>query len=830
MKNTVPLLILLLLVVLPAVAFTEAPQRALVVVDDPTSGTAAALLDSGIPVVRDMGRYLLVAAEAADLGRLAGISPRWRILDSSMGAKTYYTVTLRDEAQIAGLRTLARVLAADRYDAVVEASEADAAAIVAAGYDVARVFIRPVRLPRDASEATSTAAKVADPIIQGMVGAVNGTNVDANVQRLQNFVTRYCTTDSAQAAANWIQSKFLSFGITDVQFEAIPGGYKPNVVATIPGTGDPTKIIVLGAHYDSYAQTNNAPGADDNASGTSCVIETARILSQYEFNYTIKFVAFGAEELGLYGSEAFAANSAARGDDILAAVCVDMIGYLAGGDVLDLDIIRNTSSQWIQTLAFQCATDYVPGFATVNGTIPGGASSDHASFWAHGYDSILFFEDSGSYSPYIHTTSDVVGTSYNSPTLARNSVKTAVGLVATLAQPFVIGITHTPLADTGDSVNPYRVAATITAAGTLNPDSLLVRYDTGSGFQAVQMTPTGTADEYEALIPAQAPGTFVDYYIVAEDTNANRRTDPVNAPATVHSFFVGTLSVILADDFESAGSWTVGAAGDNATTGVWQRGDPQGTTTGTAQVQPEDDHTGAPGINCYATQLAAGTSVGQYDVDNGKTTLLSPVFDLSSYTVAFVSYWRWYTNSLGSGAGDDYWQVQVTNNGTTWVDLEYTLENRNSWAQYSFQLHQYITLTANVRFRFIASDVNLASLVEAAVDDFSITGFEPVISVEEGGADAPRRVILAESRPNPFNPRTEIRYFVPAPGQKVTLRIYDVSGRKVRSLLQGERVSGWSATAWNGNDEGGAPAASGVYFCRLEAGNKVLSRRLVLIR
>jgi hypothetical protein len=820
---------LVLLLCFAATTGAGGPRKALVAVNDPRPGAAAVLLGAGIQVVRDMDRYLLAIVPDSDLADLDALGVDWTILDTPAEGRTYYTVSVSDPAALARLRSLARVVRADGHDAVVAMPEERAPRVVAAGFEIARVFERPIRLPR---ERFAPVAKtlVADPLIQTMVDEVVGASVDSYVQRLQNFVTRYCTTDSCQAAANWIKAKFESFGITDVSFQTIPGGYKPNVVATIPGTGDPSKIVVIGAHYDSYAQTNNAPGADDNASGTACVIEAARILSQYEFNYTITFVAFGAEELGLYGSEEFASQAAAAGDDILAAVCVDMIGYVAGGDAVDLDIIDNASSLWVRNLAFQSAVDYVPGFTTVDGSLPGGASSDHASFWANGYDAILLFEDTNQYSPYIHTTSDLVGTSYNSPTLARNSVKTAVGLVATLAEPFRLGIAHTPLGDTEDSSNPYRVVATLRAAGTLNPDSLLVRFDAGAGSQTLTMTPTGIADEYEAYIPAQPQGTFVDYYLIAEDMTGYRKTEPPDAPASVHTFFVGALTVFFSDTFETNLGWTAGVTGDNATSGQWQRGDPQGTTTGGSQVQPEDDHTAAPGVNCFATGLSAGSGPGSYDVDGGKTTLLSPVFDLSGTTIAFVSYWRWYTNNLGSAPGEDVWQVQATSDGTNWVDLENTTSSQNSWTEHIFALHDFIDLTASVRIRFIASDYGSGSLVEAAVDDFAISIWDLSFVGLDEGAGIPAPVTLAQNAPNPFNPMTAIRFSVPAPGRNVTLRLFDVSGREIRTLLRDEKVSGARTVTWDGLDGTGRPAASGVYIYRLDAGRQILSRKLVLTR
>lgn len=70
----------------------------------------------------------------------------------------------------------------------------------------------------------------------------------------------------------------------------------------------PNNYSIICSHFDSYCFTDtlNASGADDNASGTSAVFECARVLKDYKFEYTIRFVAFSDEEFGLYGSETYA--------------------------------------------------------------------------------------------------------------------------------------------------------------------------------------------------------------------------------------------------------------------------------------------------------------------------------------------------------------------------------------------------------------------------------------------------------------------------------------------------------------------------------------------
>lgn len=818
---------------LPAFALASplrAADRALVLVQSPPPHAAARLLEQGVMVVRDLERSLLVVAGPGDDAALDRSGSAWRVLDASIEGRTYYTVGVRDEARLRALPGV-RVLSLADGEAVIEAAPERALAVSGAGMDLARVFIRPIRVARTAAApAPPLRAATWDPEIQAVVNAVTGAFVDAGVQRLQNFVTRYATSDSCQAAANWIKQQFEAFGIDSVAFHHWSPTYRDNVVAVIPGRASPERKVVVGGHYDSI--TGNpaiAPGADDDASGTACVLECARVLAQHEFDCTLVFVAFCAEEQGLLGSEAFAAAAAAQGDDIVAAICVDMIGYKASGDVLDLDVIDNASSLWLRTLAMEVAPLYVPTLPLVDGSLPAGASSDHASFWAQGYDAILLFEDTASYSPYIHTSSDLAGLSYNSPALAAASVKLTAALLATLAQPFRIAIAHEPLPDTGDTVNPIRVTADIVAAQALATDALSVHWSTAFGSGTAPLTPTGTPDEYEGFIPAQPGGVTVEYWLAAEDVSGNRVTDPRTAPAEVHSFFVGAITTVWSDDFETDRGWSAGAPGDNATLGVWVRADPNGTWSGATPVQPEDDHTPAPGVLCWVTGNAPpGSAQGTADVDGGLTTLTSPVLDLSAVTGARVRYHRWYTNDTGAAPETDVWAVDgSTDGGATWARLETLGSSDRTWRLVE---HPLAATTSQMRFRFVARDDEPGSIVEAGVDDFSIVSYQQPPTAAPAVVATAERVFLAQSAPNPVRPPLSISFAVPGAARAVTLRVFDLAGRRVATLLRDELAAGVRTVEWSGRDDAGRDAAAGVYFYRLEAGETVLSRKVVLLR
>ena len=104
---------------------------------------------------------------------------------------------------------------------------------------------------------------------------------------------------------------------------------------------------------------------------------------------------------------------------------------------------------------------------------------------------------------------------------------------------------------------------------------------------------------------------------------------------------------------------------------------------------------------------------------------------------------------------------------------------------------------------------------------------EPATSVEP---IVPDGFALYQNVPNPFNPTTVIHYDVPAGGGRVTLRIYDVSGRHVQTLVEGVQQEGRKSATWNARDSSGRRVASGVYFYRLVAPGFEKTRKMVLLQ
>jgi len=386
----------------------------------------------------------------------------------------------------------------------------------------------------------------------------------------------------------------------------------------------------------------------------------------------------------------------------------------------------------------------------------------------------------------------------------------------------------TVLPHTDDTVGPYVVNTYITDYSAISEMHFYYRISHGATQEAALTLIDPPTGHYRAEIPGQSYNTEVEYWIEATDVAANQSRDPEGTDT--YSFWVLEEATVFHDDFETSQGWTVGDTGDDATTGIWVRVDPNGVWDGGTEIQPEDDATVDPGVMCFITgNDPPGSSQGTDDVDGGKTTLKSPVFDLADALSVTVSYRRWYTNDTGSNPGSDYWVVEV-NDGSGWVTLENTNATDRSWSLHSFLLDDYVELTSTVQFRFIASDEGGGSVVEAGVDEFLLTGFtipDPTPVIER---PLPVRLALHQNHPNPFNPQTRLRFDLPHE-QAVSLRIYDISGRLVRTLLDGVPLpAGYHQYTWNGRDNRASRVGSGLYFFVLDTQSGRLTGKMTLIK
>ncbi|MCC6428825.1 MAG: hypothetical protein IT435_18640 [Phycisphaerales bacterium] len=293
-----------------------------------------------------------------------------------------------------------------------------------------------------------------------------------------------------------------------------------------------------------------------------------------------------------------------------------------------------------------------------------------------------------------------------------------------IAFPFTFGfpqsLPETIAADTPVDIN---IDVVVQSGGGMQAGTGMVYARTGSTgpFTASALVSLG-GNSYRATLPATECGDVVQYYFEGLGANGMTMRSPADAPNGVHQALAYSTIAGYSDACESASGWTVGAAGDNATTGIWGVMDPQAT-----DAQPGDDHSPV-GTQCWITDGRAGSSVGTYDVDSGTTTLTSPMFSAVENVYEFVgfdavlSYARWYSNNQGSAANSDSMPVLISNNnGATWTALETVSENAGTWVVKTFRIADFVTPTSQMKLRFQARDLGDGSIVEAGVDDIAIT-------------------------------------------------------------------------------------------------------------
>ena len=326
------------------------------------------------------------------------------------------------------------------------------------------VFNKEAKLPvahRDFPVVTEENA-----IIREMMNQVNMDSIEATVQFLQDYQSRLWNSTNAFSASDWIAGRMEALGL-EVEQQAFyastwlgSGQAAPNVIGIQRGTLYPDTYVVCGSHFDSfsfeaYFGSGTCPGADDNATGVASVLESARIMTQYEFEYSIIYCAYGCEEMGLYGSEAYASRCQQQGMDILGYFNNDMNGYLNPGDPIHIDCIYPNSVAPIGTYYMNVGSVYFPELPIRHVNFNEG-DSDHTSFNEHGYMGIYPFEDYQHYSPNIHTTNDLIGPSVNSFEMSQQYCRMNIGCLAEIANP----VDHTgiyEIEDLNDEIESFEV-------------------------------------------------------------------------------------------------------------------------------------------------------------------------------------------------------------------------------------------------------------------------------------------------------------------------------------------------------------------------------------
>lgn len=481
-------------------AFPAGASDLLIRLERRAADDLARLRAAGHPVVHEtLGALFLEGDEAAlDAARAAGFQAR--VLDDRAGISDYLQVGTRPDSDLEAVRRFgAEIWAEENWRLLRVPRGAPLDRLPEARVFVGRLAHRPFDLPANAPVRTRAGNDAPNPLIQKMVAAVASADVDAYwTDLVTNPPTnsRYSTSAGATNAANYVASKFGAMGLPS-QFQTYSTSNAPNVIGTHAGGVTPGRVYVVLGHLDDLPFWGVAPGADDNASGSVTVLESAKVMSCWGFKSTVKFITVTGEELGLLGSDAYAADAAARGEDIRGVLNFDMNGWAGDGVPAgeNLDVNYNASSQWLGELFAQCAQEYATGVVVDAFSCPSLNASDHYPFWQRGWPAICGITDNEGYCghagnyPYYHTRNDTIPNCGNRG-FFYGTIRATVATAATLAEPFKVTFRDASVdvgapawlvvADRGPNTNPgsaQTLAVEVWSAAEPAPETVTLTED-----------------------------------------------------------------------------------------------------------------------------------------------------------------------------------------------------------------------------------------------------------------------------------------------------------------------------------------------------------------
>ncbi len=260
-------------------------------------------------------------------------------------------------------------------------------------------------------------------------------NLFSHVKNLSKTIgsRSYSEPEKLALARDYILDALKMYGYNpSLQTYPVDNHYFSNIIVSLPGGANNKEVIIVGAHYDTVS---GSPGADDNASAVALLLETARLMAGQGLDRTLKLVFFTLEEPPIFGTEnmgsrVFARKAREENMDIVAMICLEMVGYFHDergkqGFPLPLmnlfysstpDFIGVVGNRKSAELAARVGEGLKKGCQVPVETlaapsfVPGISLSDHSSFWKEGYRAVMLTDTAFYRNPNYHRSSDTMDT------------------------------------------------------------------------------------------------------------------------------------------------------------------------------------------------------------------------------------------------------------------------------------------------------------------------------------------------------------------------------------------------------------------------------------
>jgi len=648
----------------------------------------------------------------------------------------------------------------------------------------------------------SSGQYIQDSRIDSVVNLISQQNISKYMRELTGdtitmiggiprlIFSRFYTSPANDWAAQYIFQKFQSYGLS-VQYQ-INSPTAKNVIATKTGTKYPNQKYIIGAHYDNILwPVNPGPldtvyGADDNASGVCGVLEAARLLANMSFPYTIIFAAWDEEEVGLNGSSAYADSAYARGDSIRAYLNMDMLAWNYNNQN-KLWAGPDSNSIFFSEIFNLLKNKYIPAFSTVL-LFCENYGSDQLRFLYRHYRTFNVAEYNVNLNPNYHKITDTYANA-NLPYCVA-LLKPTIAMFAALALNKTVYYQHKSLESAYDTIP--RIATVLIKFPNKLPvlsNAPRLYYKANNEAFGYVNSFYNNLDTFKFLIPGKPRGSLVKYYFAAQDSIENYVcTYPaggsgINPPGTIPPQSLFSFEIFT--DFNQCSNTLPKPINDFQ------------FTNDTIQINQN---------NKFVSKITVNLTI--YHPDDGDLIiqLLGPASQVN-LSVRNGTGGQNYINTTF----DDSASISITQ-GTPPFTGSYKPQDplgtfNNKPALYNWMLRVYD-----------AKAGNQGTLVSWCI----LFRLKNSVSVEE--ANTYLSYELSQNYPNPFNSVTKITYVI-VKKEFIALKIYDLLGREVKSLVNEKQNPGEYAVVF---DAGNLP--SGVYFYRLSAGSYSETKRMLIVK
>ncbi len=380
--------------------------------------------------------YWIASGSAADAATLAQAGWEVTIVDADAGAAIYYIADATAPGAVQLAAELGRLLWQSETHLLVATNAEHELALVETlpMQGVAISLLSPLPLVMDdapvhAAEMTPAAPTVVDPAVAALLMQVTPEELRTLVSQISGetpamvggapltISTRYTFAARLRDAEQFVYEYYQRLRL-DVRY--LPWTYGQysgrNIVAEVRGSRQPQRVLLVGGHLDSTSNLPyaNAPGADDNATGTAATLALARLLASYQPELTVRFIHFTGEEQGQWGSKVYAAALRRAGEQVVGFINLDMIGWDGNSDrVVEIHTARGPKSNALADQYLERNDRYGLGLTFERKTTTASRFSDHSPFWDNDYASFLvienFFDDARprDRNPYYHNTGDI---------------------------------------------------------------------------------------------------------------------------------------------------------------------------------------------------------------------------------------------------------------------------------------------------------------------------------------------------------------------------------------------------------------------------------------